>query len=314
MSAYPALCIDTTDRCPECKRELSDREIRGGWTDRPTDYTTTCPKCGDRFAAQFVVSLNPKFKGLPSLSAPSASSSSNSAPSPSSALPTGESAAAPASALSPHREGRSEDELYLYQQHLQSLQYAALTAAAHSGSERFPLTLPYLPPRVLRRELARVLDEHGVGYITHPSFRLHSTTLYWNLSWHLCCLCLPVHMLLWDMSEPKVIAQEKMEMGHVMRSLSPEQRERRRTERLSAAATAARATQRSTRQRAREARLIDAVGVGAMESSRNQPSGGASSPSPGSPHSGAASPTRGGQSSVNRLSTVAENVAGGMYT
>ena len=42
-AAFPHLSIDTTDRCPECRRELSDREIRYGWTERNTDYTTCLP-------------------------------------------------------------------------------------------------------------------------------------------------------------------------------------------------------------------------------------------------------------------------------
>ena len=242
MSAYPALCIDTTDRCPECRRELSDREIRAGWTDRPTDYTTTCPKCGDRFAAQFVVSLNPKYKPHPPRASPTSSSLA--------ASPGVDPATGPRPSPTHHS---SEEEMWEYQRYLQGQQYAALNAAASTASERFPLTLPYLPPRVLKRELGRVLDEHGVGYITHPSFRLHSTTLYWNLAWHLCCLALPVQMLLWSMgdaAEVKAVAAEKNEMIHVLRSMSPEERERQGKQSVETA-RAVRVKQRSSRRRVR---------------------------------------------------------------
>ena len=208
MAAYPRLCIDTTDRCPDCQRELSDREIRMGWTDRPTDYTTQCPKCGERFAAHFVISVNPK-------------------------------PVAPAAAPSPTDGGTStEEEQYAYQRRLQSAQYAVLNQASYSPSERFPLTVPYLPPRVLRKELARVIEdpERSIQYIMNPSFRLHSAPLYWNLAWHLVCLCLPVQLLLWDMSDPQAVAGEKNEMVHVLRSMSAEEREVRDKRRADSAA------------------------------------------------------------------------------
>ena len=265
IAAYPHLTIDTTDRCPECRRELSDREIRAGWTDRTTDYTTTCPKCGERFAAQFVVSANPKVTGK--VTTP----------------------------LSPSHQGMgTEEDQYNYQRQLQGAQYVALNAASHTGSERFPLTLPYLPPRVLKKEVGRVIDEHGIGYITHPSFRLHSTTLYWNLAWHLLCVALPVQLLLWDMTDVKGMRKERMEMVHVMRSMSDEERERRHTQTLDRAAAKAARAKQTTARRAAGGRLADSSLLG-RDLSRTTPS-----PSPSSPLSTGNSPL--GQ----RLSPVAE--------
>ena len=203
-AAYPHLTIDTSDRCPECRRQLSDEEIRAGWTDRTTDYTTACPRCGERFAAQLVVSTNPQAAGK--VTTPLSSS---------------------------HQGPETEaEQRYNDQRQLQGAQYAALNAASRiTGSDRLPLTLPYLPPRVLKKEVGRLMEEHGIGYITHPSFRLHSTTLYWNLAWHLLCLALPVQLLLWDMTEVERMRDGEMEMVHVMRSWSAEERERRHTQR-----------------------------------------------------------------------------------
>ena len=211
VAAFPHLSIDTTDRCPECKRELSDKEIRHGWTERSTDYTTACPKCGERFAAQFVISNNPKAASpLPPLDAP---------PMPSSP--------------SADHAGSSEAEQFAWQQYKQAQQYRQLANAYYSSaSERFPLTVPYLPPRVLHKELTRVIEQHGIGYIVHAGFRLHSTALYWNTVWHLLCVQLPVQFMLWEMSSDqqhvKQARSEAREMVHVGRYMSDEQRALRR--------------------------------------------------------------------------------------
>ena len=206
-AAFPHLSIDTADRCPECGRELSDREIRQGWTERNTDYTTCCPKCGERFAAQFVISNNPKAASpLAPLDPP---------PMPSSP--------------SADHAGSNEAQQFAWQQYRQASQYRALsTVHTPSSSERFPLTVPYLPPRVLHKELTRVIEQHGVGYIVHGGFRLHSTALYWNTVWHLLCVALPVQFMLWEVNsgDPQQVKQarsEAREMVHVGRHLSDEQ-------------------------------------------------------------------------------------------
>ena len=206
-AAFPHLSIDTTDRCPECKRELSDREIRHGWTERNTDYTTSCPKCGERFAAQFVISNNPKAASpLTPLDPPPM----------------------PSSPSSDHA-GSSEAEQFAWQLYKQAQQYRQLASAYYSSSsERFPLTVPYLPPRVLHKELTRVIEQHGIGYIVHPGFRLHSTALYWNTVWHLLCVQLPVQFMLWELSSDqqhvKQARSAALEMVHVGRYMSDEQR------------------------------------------------------------------------------------------
>lgn len=37
--------------CPACQNSLSEEEIRAGWRQDPHDFTTACPKCGERFVA-----------------------------------------------------------------------------------------------------------------------------------------------------------------------------------------------------------------------------------------------------------------------
>lgn len=40
--------------CPKCSRKLKPLEILKGFSDDPTDFRTTCPKCGERFSARLV--------------------------------------------------------------------------------------------------------------------------------------------------------------------------------------------------------------------------------------------------------------------
>ena len=282
-AAFPHLSIDTTDRCPECKRELSDREIRAGWTERNTDYTTACPKCGERFAAQFVISNNPKAA---------------------SALQPLEQPPVPSSPSSEHA-GSSEAEQFAWQSYKQAQQYRQLSSAYYSSAaERFPLTVPYLPPRVLHKELTRVIEQHGVGYIVHAGFRLHSTALYWNTVWHLLCVQLPVHFMLWEMSSDaqqlKQARSEQRECVHVGRYMSDEQRALRKEK--------GRLAQRSQRKRRDKRRPRTPQQQHAQQSEASVSGTGAQqamSPSPLSPPADMAASPHG----VARLPTVQEGQA-----
>ena len=39
--------------CTKCNFELSEEQIRAGWSKNPNDYTTECPRCKSRFIAYF---------------------------------------------------------------------------------------------------------------------------------------------------------------------------------------------------------------------------------------------------------------------
>ena len=37
--------------CPACDKKMNEAEIKAGWNNDPTDYTTRCVRCGQRFIA-----------------------------------------------------------------------------------------------------------------------------------------------------------------------------------------------------------------------------------------------------------------------
>lgn len=49
------------------------------------------------------------------------------------------------------------------------------------GKRLEPITVPYLSPLVLRKELETMLGHDGDLYLTQPSFPDHHPILYWNM-------------------------------------------------------------------------------------------------------------------------------------
>jgi len=51
-----------------------------------------------------------------------------------------------------------------------------------------PLTIPYLSPLVLRKEMENVLDQYGDACcLNSPEFIDHHPIIYWNLVSRCCC-------------------------------------------------------------------------------------------------------------------------------
>ena len=46
------ITIDST--CTNCKYPLTHEEIKAGWTNNPTDFSTLCPKCNNRFISKLI--------------------------------------------------------------------------------------------------------------------------------------------------------------------------------------------------------------------------------------------------------------------
>ena len=55
--------ITPEGNCPKCGHELTEDEIRAGWTTNPIDFTTQCPSCQTRFEANLLLTLEGKNVG-----------------------------------------------------------------------------------------------------------------------------------------------------------------------------------------------------------------------------------------------------------
>eukprot|EP00469_Lotharella_globosa_P010938 CAMPEP_0167775356 /NCGR_PEP_ID=MMETSP0111_2-20121227/2511_1 /TAXON_ID=91324 /ORGANISM="Lotharella globosa, Strain CCCM811" /LENGTH=202 /DNA_ID=CAMNT_0007665257 /DNA_START=87 /DNA_END=692 /DNA_ORIENTATION=- len=124
------------------------------------DYTTTCPKCSEKFVPRFTL----RDSGEGDTIVRSKSFTSNSL----------------------HRKHQS----------LPVLDLISPASLKTTSKKRAALHCEYLSPLVLKKEMQRVLESKGVRYIQSDEFRAKSKTLFWNLVWHFVDHRLPVFFLL----------------------------------------------------------------------------------------------------------------------
>jgi hypothetical protein len=57
INSFAKIIIKTSDQCHNCSLNLTDTEIRSGWSSNPNDYRTTCPRCQVKFVASFTIGV-----------------------------------------------------------------------------------------------------------------------------------------------------------------------------------------------------------------------------------------------------------------
>ena len=121
---------------------------------RAADYTTECPKCGERFAAQMIIN---KAHGRGGTTA------------------TDDVGQRGRTAAAEMRKAKITRRVSLnstrFNKNYKPLSTDTSTRNSTSPGEKFPLVVPYLPPRALKKELCKLLDERGASFICHPDFR-----------------------------------------------------------------------------------------------------------------------------------------------
>uniref|UniRef100_A0A8K9XLW8 DENN domain containing 4A n=1 Tax=Oncorhynchus mykiss TaxID=8022 RepID=A0A8K9XLW8_ONCMY len=197
------LLISSCSRCKTCDGLVYDEEIMAGWTADDSNLNTTCPFCGN----PFLPFLNVEIRDLrgpgrytrythrhltPPLS-PSADEAVSSSYSVSTGLDTGTSTLStpcPTTVLSPLSP--------------------RITVEGCSGNNRYtdplsvdmewrlhhpePITVPYLSPLVLWKELESLLENEGDPVITVSAVVDHHPIIYWNLVWSFRRLDLPSNL------------------------------------------------------------------------------------------------------------------------
>ncbi|XP_037082224.1 C-myc promoter-binding protein-like [Pollicipes pollicipes] len=63
-----------------------------------------------------------------------------------------------------------------------------------AGAPLDPITLPYLSPLVLRKEVENVMDHDGHGCLSAPAFVDQHPIIYWNLVWYMQRISAPSHL------------------------------------------------------------------------------------------------------------------------
>uniref|UniRef100_A0A7N6ALV8 DENN domain containing 4A n=1 Tax=Anabas testudineus TaxID=64144 RepID=A0A7N6ALV8_ANATE len=207
------LLISSCSRCKTCDCLVYDEEIMAGWTADDSNLNTTCPFCGNPFlpflnveirdmrgpgrliicccckmTVLFVSSLKTQLtrtqgisiptdrqQGTDSLRAPMARSISAFGPMDEPSQP---SRCVPTSGSLPSRLNETPDPLSMEWQ-------------LHNPE---PVTVPYLSPLVLWKELESLLENEGDSVITEADMVDHHPIIYWNLVWYFRRLDLPSNL------------------------------------------------------------------------------------------------------------------------
>ncbi|XP_040923572.2 DENN domain-containing protein 4B-like isoform X1 [Betta splendens] len=165
--------------CRSCNSLVYDEEIMAGWTSDDSNLNSSCPFC----CASFVPFLNAEICDLCPVSS------------------TGnmddevESAVRPPSvheaSLRQQCNGVSDDsssETSSYSENSRTTTMSSVGGAPQ-------VTVAYLSPLVLRKELESLLENEGEAVLAQPQFLDSHSIIFWNLVWYFQRLALPSNLL-----------------------------------------------------------------------------------------------------------------------
>ncbi|XP_055019247.1 DENN domain-containing protein 4B isoform X2 [Boleophthalmus pectinirostris] len=193
------ILMSSCSLCRSCDSLVYDEEIMAGWSSDDSNLNSTCPFCN----APFVPLLNAQICD-PGPVCSSERSQWN-------VEEEVQSAVRPPSAQDPHRapptgaqcNGVSEDsegsetsscsESRGNQTTVGGASPRVGGASAQLGSPQ--VTVAYLSPLVLRKELESLLENEGESVLARSTLLEHHSILFWNLLWVFSRLQLPSHLL-----------------------------------------------------------------------------------------------------------------------
>uniref|UniRef100_A0A674MMB9 DENN/MADD domain containing 4A n=1 Tax=Takifugu rubripes TaxID=31033 RepID=A0A674MMB9_TAKRU len=149
--------------CKTCECLVYDEEIMAGWTADDSNLNSTCPFCG----TAFLPFLNVEIKDLRSLSR---------------------------SAKESNPVTEEDASLLLSPAAKMSAAQKTESGAAVCAPAPAPVTVPYLSPLVLWKELESLLVNEGDQAISSPSVVDQHPIVFWNLVWYFKRLDLPSNL------------------------------------------------------------------------------------------------------------------------
>uniref|UniRef100_A0A8D3BUS6 DENN/MADD domain containing 4A n=1 Tax=Scophthalmus maximus TaxID=52904 RepID=A0A8D3BUS6_SCOMX len=147
--------ISSCSLCKTCDCLVYDEEIMAGWTSNDSNLNSTCPFCG----TAFLPFLNVEIKDL-----------------------------------RPQRGSAKESSAAPLQRQESSGGAGTAAPASASPSPSAPVTVPYLSPLVLWKELESLLVNEGDQAISSPSVVDQHPIVFWNLVWYFRRLELPSNL------------------------------------------------------------------------------------------------------------------------
>jgi hypothetical protein len=176
----------STSKCPGCNNLLYDEEIMAGWATDDSNFNTSCAFCSKQFLAKLFITVHDyRHVRKPKNIVTKASTESL----------LGESMISGALDCSCDTLTAS-----LNQSMDQSTAASDSTAALDSNIEdednvlRYQLSVPYLSPIVLRKEIEMMIEQDGEECMNTSKFVDNHRDIFWNLVWYFKRLNLPSHI------------------------------------------------------------------------------------------------------------------------
>ncbi|KAG8537142.1 hypothetical protein GDO81_025012, partial [Engystomops pustulosus] len=170
--------LSSCSQCPACHSLIYDEDIMAGWTSDDSNLKTICSFCGQHF----VPSLNVKITDL--LRARRAEDP------PEVTVDGGAVSRGPVLSDRYHCLVLDEDASAAPCNGFPDVQHSASDLSSEV------VTVAYLCPLVLRKEMESLLENEGGDFLSQPELVDNHPIIYWNLVWYFQRLALPSNLLL----------------------------------------------------------------------------------------------------------------------
>ncbi|XP_034029821.1 DENN domain-containing protein 4B-like isoform X2 [Thalassophryne amazonica] len=164
--------------CRGCNSLIYDEEIMAGWTSDDSNLNSSCPFC----SASFVPFLNAEVCDLGPVCSVERSTWNTEEEKENLARPSGQETQC---------NGLSENSTSGTSSHSENTRITS----GLSGGGAPQVTVAYLSPLVLRKELESLLENEGESVLAQPQFLDNHSIIFWNLVWYFQRLGLPSNLL-----------------------------------------------------------------------------------------------------------------------
>ncbi|KAJ1080965.1 hypothetical protein NDU88_001153 [Pleurodeles waltl] len=179
------ILLSSCSLCQSCNFLVYDEEIMAGWTPDDSNLKTTCPFCDHPFVPFINIEIT-DYQAHPSCSGMlPASEEGSAAPVPGGQGPV----------LSDRYQclALDKEESDVGPAVCNGCSDNMVSASQNPNSEL--VTVPYLSPLVLRKELESLLENEGGDFLSQPELVNSHPIIYWNLVWYFQRLALPSNLL-----------------------------------------------------------------------------------------------------------------------
>lgn len=196
--------LTSCTRCHNCASLLYDEEIMAGWRPDDSNLNTKCAFCDKATVPILTITIYSCLHHAKSSTTSSTSTAGSHPGHEEKSDPLTKSKCDPATSKpsdpltcrgdlttcknDPSNSSSPSKRDYHY------LKDSVTSQIQRKGVRCEPITVPYLSPLVLRKELETVMGHEGDASLTEPSFTDHHPILYWNLLWYFSRLRVPSHL------------------------------------------------------------------------------------------------------------------------